>query len=151
MNTIFAAFLVFGLVVSAILIGGAFPNNPQGSYFNNISNMYCTGYAENHTCYSDNGTGQFDIWSMMLNNLKGWNLALSALIVVGLTIGIVTGALNLLAIIPFALAFLILNFLILPVGLITNTGLPDPIPMLLGMFFYVLALFAAIGFIRTGQ
>jgi len=153
MNTAFATFLIFGLIVSAVLMGWAFPNNSQNPYFNNVSNMYCSGYGSSNgsTCYSSNSTGQFDIWTMMLNNLQGWNLALSALVIAGLTIGVITGALNLIAIIPFALAFVVLNFLILPTGLITNTGLPEPIPMIIGMFFYFIALMAAISFTRTGQ
>lgn len=149
MDSYWAVFLVFGLIVSGILVSGAF--DWKYSYLTNVSDKYCNNYTSGGSCYTDNGTMPIDLWALITKSLSGWNLAVAGLITVGLAVGVLTGALNLLAIIPFALGFCIWSFLILPTGFLVNSGLPEPVPMILSMFFGLLSFIAVLAFIRTGQ
>lgn len=120
--------------------------------FNDSMGLYCSNTSG--ACYNQTGT---DFFSTMLNELGKWIFSVNGLLAIGIAgavaIGLsaVTGNLNLLAIIPLALAFFIVQFALLPTSFITQSTLPVIVQLMLQAFFYILTILTLIGFMRTGN
>jgi len=136
MNTYFTVALLFSITLMFYLLGY------QPLLFNAMG-KYCSDYP---ACYNDQ---EFDIFQSVISYIFNWNTALSLIAAVA-TIAVL-GGLNLLVIVPFALVFIMLDFLVMPISFITEAGLPFPIPLILLIFFKLLTFFTVISFVRTGQ
>ena len=149
MNIFWLATLIFGLMRAAFLVAGA-TNNPS---FSSATNKYCAGgnYSANNSCYDDQGTFISNTISTGIQQATtGWGAIITAALIGGAIIGLLSGALNLLAVIPFLLAWVMFNFIVMPFSGTFITALPAPIPMLIQMFFYLAAFLASMSFIRSG-
>jgi len=144
MNSYFTAFLVMSFVLVAYLLGGT-------SYATLPTDKYCAQYNVAKACYASNGTGEFNIWDKMLQYTQSWNFGFALIGLAAVATLSILGGLNLLAIIPFAIAFVLLDFLVLPVNIVQNFHFPYPLDMIIQLFFYVLIFLTMLGFVRTGQ
>lgn len=137
MNTYFIIALIFGMTIAFYLVGY------QPLLFSAMS-KYC---ASAETCSIDSGFVSY-LFNSLVAYIFDWQNALT-LILAFSTLALL-GGLNLIAIVPFALAFILLDLVIFPTGVILESGLPAPIPLLILMFFKLASVLAIISFIRTG-
>jgi hypothetical protein len=67
-----------------------------------------------------------------------------------LTVGVVLGGLNLLALIPFVLANILLSMFVLPTSYIMDSALPHEVKLILTAMFMVTTYLVYISFVRSG-
>ena len=64
--------------------------------------------------------------------------------------GVLLGGLNLLVLIPFVLASIMINMMVFPTSYITQAGLPPEVSLIITVFLNVTTFMVLIGFIRNG-
>ena len=129
MNTYLWVALLFGITVTGYLMG----YNPV--FFDYMAKYNSTSYAAvplSITSYVTSWDGLLTIGGSVL-------------------VGTLVGGLNLLVIVPFVLATLLINLFVLPTSVITQSGLPFEVQLIILVFLNVTTYLVLINFLRSGN
>lgn len=127
MNPYAWAAIIFGITIMFYLAG----------YHPLIFDIMGKYDGTNYNQITSDITAQIFSWDTLL--IVGGGVAVAT---------ILTGGLNLLVIIPFALLGLILKFFVFPTSYITDSALPFEIKLIVTTFMYVTTYLVIIAFVR---
>ena len=128
MNTYFIVILLFSISMTLFLLGY------DTAFFSIMEGKYGALTLDNFPALA----------SKYLLDWGGW-LTVGAAI----TVGTLLSGLNFIALVPFVLAYVLLDLITLPVGLFDV--LPAPLGLVLGVFFRLLTILVFISFVRSGN
>ena len=137
MNTYFLIWIFAGIAIAGFLFGGMLGTNSSvGDQMNKYTSLDIT----NAKSFSD----------LFIQSLESWAgvMAVGGAAVI-LTLGLATG-LNLLAILPFALFWMILNLIIFPLGYLDFIQ-PAELQTVIKAVIFLAELLVFIAFVRSGE